>query len=65
MNKDEDVPAGTRIGHHATSDRVFEADEREFMTAMAEYQRESGRRFPPWSEVLRVVKLLGYTKETA
>ena len=32
------------------------------MTAMDRYRRESGRPFPTWSEVLEVVRSLGYQK---
>jgi hypothetical protein len=34
----------------------------EFEAAMAEYKRRSGRRFPTWSEVLEVLRGLGYAK---
>lgn len=36
--------------------------EAEFMNAMMDYRRRSGRLFPTWSEVLEVLKLLGYQK---
>jgi hypothetical protein len=36
--------------------------ERELAQAMHEYRRASGRMFPTWSEVLEVVKALGYEK---
>ena len=38
------------------------ADVVEFMTAMDDYKRRHGRPFPNWSEVLQVVKALGYRK---
>jgi hypothetical protein len=34
----------------------------EFMMAMNEYKRRSGRMFPTWSEVLEVLRALGYEK---
>ena len=34
----------------------------EFMLAMNEYKRRSGRMFPTWSEVLEVLQGLGYKK---
>ncbi len=34
----------------------------EFMMAMNEYKRKSGRMFPTWSEVLEVLRGLGYEK---
>ncbi len=36
--------------------------ESEFMQAMQEYKRISGRMFPTWSEVLEVLQSLGYRK---
>ena len=32
------------------------------MTAMDDYKRRSGRMFPTWSEVLEVIRDLGYRK---
>ena len=34
----------------------------EFMLAMNEYKQKSGRMFPTWSEVLEVLRGLGYEK---
>lgn len=45
-----------------TCERDYSDDEVEFMRAMDEYKRKSGRMFPTWSEVLEVVRGLGYTK---
>jgi hypothetical protein len=45
-----------------TCDRDYEAAELEFMAAMQEYKRASGRMFPTWSEVLEVLRALGYEK---
>ena len=36
--------------------------EMEFMQAMHDYKQSSGRMFPTWSEVLEVIKALGYAK---
>jgi hypothetical protein len=36
--------------------------ETEFMHAMQEYKKSSGRMFPTWSEVLEVLQHLGYRK---
>ena len=41
------------------------ADVVEFMTAMDDYKRRHGRPFPNWSEVLQVVKSLGYARKSA
>lgn len=45
-----------------TCERDYSLDEIEFMKAMDDYKRKSGRMFPTWSEVLEVVRSLGYTK---
>jgi hypothetical protein len=45
-----------------TCERDYSPDEIEFMSAMDEYKRRSGRMFPTCSEVLEVVKSLGYAK---
>jgi hypothetical protein len=45
-----------------TCERDYSIDEVEFMTAIDRYRREAGRPFPTWSEVLEVVRSLGYSK---
>jgi hypothetical protein len=45
-----------------TSEREYTKAETEFMLAMNEYKRRSGRMFPTWSEVLEVLRDLGYEK---
>lgn len=40
----------------------YTADEWEFIRAMAMYQKREDRRYPAWSEVLAVVKSLGYRR---
>jgi hypothetical protein len=45
-----------------TCERDYSEDEIEFMRAMDEYKRKSGRMFPTWSEVLEVVRSLGYAR---
>lgn len=45
-----------------TCERDYSADEIEFMNAMDEYKRASGRMFPTCSEVLEVIRNLGYAK---
>ena len=42
--------------------RVTLDDEREFQQAMEHYKRKSGRQFPTWSEILEVLRDLGYAK---
>jgi hypothetical protein len=34
----------------------------EFLMAIDEYKKKNGRHFPTWTEVLEVVKALGYRK---
>jgi hypothetical protein len=46
----------------ATCERDYTDDELEFMMAMHEYKRTSGRMFPTWSEALEVLGSLGYQK---
>lgn len=45
-----------------TCEREYNEAEMEFMMAMNEYKRKSGRMFPTWSEVLEVLQGLGYEK---
>jgi hypothetical protein len=45
-----------------TCDRDYSQAELEFMKAMQEYKCKSGRMFPTWSEVLEVLRSLGYEK---
>ena len=46
-----------------TCERDYSGDEIEFMRAMDDYKRRSGRQFPTWSEVLEVVRSLGYVRQ--
>ncbi len=41
----------------------YNADQLEFMRALDKYKRDKGRPFPTSSEVLEVLKGLGYRKE--
>jgi len=51
-----------RLIDPTTCERDYSLDEVEFMKAMDDYKRKSGRMFPTWSEVLEVVRSLGYVK---
>ena len=51
-----------RLIDPTTTDRDYSAAEMEFMLAMQEYKKSSGRMFPTWSEVLEVLQSLGYQK---
>jgi hypothetical protein len=48
-----------------TCERDYTPDEIEFMSAMDQYKRRNGRMFPTCSEVLEVLKELGYAKHTS
>jgi hypothetical protein len=39
-------------------------DEIEFVRAVDRYKRKFNRQFPTWSEILAIVKELGYTKDS-
>lgn len=45
-----------------TCERDYSADEVEFMNALEKYKRTNGRMFPTCSEVLEVIRSLGYVK---
>ena len=45
-----------------TCERDYNNDEIEFMKAMDQYKRENRRPFPTWSEVLEVLRALGYRR---
>lgn len=45
-----------------TCERDYSEDEVEFMKALEKYKRSSGRMFPTCSEILEVVRGLGYIK---
>lgn len=47
-----------------TCERDYSAQEVDFMKAMDEYKRQSGRMFPTCSEVLEVIRDLGYVQLT-
>lgn len=45
-----------------TCERDYTAEEIEFMNALDQYKRSSGRMFPTCSEILEVLRNLGYQK---
>ena len=47
-----------------TCERDYTNDEIEFMQAMDDYKRRSGRMFPTCSEILEVIRDIGYMKAT-
>jgi hypothetical protein len=46
-----------------TCERDYSGDEIEFMQALDAYKRSSGRMFPTCSEILEVIRGLGYLKQ--
>lgn len=48
---------GANAGPSAQPDAVVE-----LARAIDDYKRESGRMFPTWSEVLEIIRELGYAK---
>jgi hypothetical protein len=48
-----------------TCERDYSDEEIAFMRAMDEYKRNSGRMFPTCSEILEVVRALGYVQQDA
>lgn len=51
-----------RLIDPTTCERDYSDDETEFMKAIEQYKRENRRPFPTWSEVLEIVRALGYRK---
>jgi hypothetical protein len=51
-----------RLIDPTTCERDYSDDETEFMKAMDRYKRENRRPFPTWSEVLEVMRSLGYRR---
>lgn len=56
------VSGRRRFVDPTTCDRDYSDAEIEFMHAMHDYKFRSGRMFPTWSEVLEVLRSLGYEK---
>lgn len=54
--------ARRRMIDPTTCDRDYAADELEFMQALDRYKRASGRMFPTCSEILEVLRSLGYQR---
>ena len=51
-----------RLIEPTTCERDYSDDETEFMKAMDRYKRDNRRPFPTWSEVLEVLRSLGYRR---
>jgi len=59
------VSGRRRFVDPTTCEREYTVSEMEFMQAMHDYKLSSGRMFPTWSEVLEVLRALGYEKPGA
>ena len=59
---DKNEPQRRRQVDPTTCERDYTDDEIEFMKAMDQYKRDNRRPFPTWSEVLEVLRALGYRK---
>lgn len=57
------VSGRRRFVDPTTCEREYDSAELEFMKAMQIYKQSSGRMFPTWSEVLEVLRSLGYRKD--
>ncbi len=62
--KARQVSGRRRFVDPTTCERDYSQAELEFMLAMNDYKHKSGRMFPTWSEVLEVLRGLGYEKTT-
>jgi hypothetical protein len=56
------LPERRRQVDPTTCERDYNDDEIMFMKAMDQYKRDNRRPFPTWSEVLEVLRALGYRK---
>ncbi|GIW82663.1 MAG: hypothetical protein KatS3mg105_4470 [Gemmatales bacterium] len=63
--KGKSGPERRRQVDPTTCERDYTEDEIAFMKAMDQYKRDNRRPFPTWSEVLEVLKALGYRKVAA
>jgi hypothetical protein len=62
---DADEGARRRQVDPTTCEKDYTPEEIEFMRAMDLYKRNNRRPFPTWSEVLEVIRSLGYRKVEA
>ncbi|MCE2805153.1 MAG: hypothetical protein LW700_08055 [Gemmataceae bacterium] len=54
-----------RMVDPTTCEKEYSEEEIEFLTAIDAYKRANRRPFPTWSEVLEVIRALGYRKVEA
>ena len=56
------VPPLYRGSKRSINEYPLDADELEFINAVNAYKKQHGRPFPTWSEILHVLRALGYRK---
>jgi len=62
LNRDRG-PGRRRADDRKSAEEGNMSDEQfEFLMAIDEYKRSNGRPFPTWTEVLEVIKAIGYRK---
>jgi hypothetical protein len=61
-SKRADLPERRRQVDPTTCERDYDEEEITFMRSMDQYKRDNRRPFPTWSEVLEVLRALGYRK---
>lgn len=59
------VPEQYRGNVRSINEYPLDGDELEFINAINAYKQRYGRPFPTWSEVLHVLRFLGYRKPAA
>ena len=62
---DAAVPTLYRGGERRINEYPLSPEELEFINAVNAYKQRHGRPFPTWSEVLHVLRALGYRKDGA
>jgi hypothetical protein len=61
-SKRDELPERRRQVDPTTCERDYDDEEILFMRSMDQYKRDNRRPFPTWSEVLEVLRALGYRK---
>ncbi len=62
-NQAEQLTIFFTLGYRKPGQQQLQAsDQQDFRLALAAYQQEQGRRFPTWTEILQVVRQLGYRR---
>ena len=62
MTNMKEIASRRRSIDPATCERDYDSSEVEFMQALEQYKNDSGRRFPTCSEILTVLRSLGYVR---